>query len=213
MTSRSSRAAGETVAAAAGRRSADGATGDALERGTIVSLEGTKGDVLKSGAEQCDDIDPAGSLAVPEQLAHQPLCTVPRHRPSKASGRDDPQAVQVKAVRPCNERQMAATGPLTLPLHSQELRAPPNPFTARQGPIHQPAKRRTRRRTTKQLADGLRDGQPLPPLRSPLLEDLPTGPGLHPGAETVGPSATSVVRLVRAFHRALILSTRTGHDS
>lgn len=148
MTSSSSRAAGETAGAVAGRRSADGATGDALERGTIVSLEGTIRDVLKSRAEQCDDIDPAGSLAVPEQLAHQPLCTVPGHRPSKASGRDDPQAVLVKAVRPCTERQVAATGPLTLPLHSQELRAPPNPFTARKGPSHQPARLRKRRRTT-----------------------------------------------------------------
>ncbi len=44
------------------------------------------------------------------------------------------------------------------------------------------------------------NGQPLPSLHSPPLQNVSAAPGTHPFQESVGPFASEIARLVRPFH-------------
>ena len=107
-----------------------------LECGTIVGLERGESNVGRSRPQQRDQIESRHAPLVAEELAHHALGPVPAHRPSDPARGDNPQSAPVETVRKHEQSHVTAMDADALPLHAEELPAPPNPVAPRKTPIH-----------------------------------------------------------------------------
>lgn len=108
----------------------------ASECGAVVRVEFRVRDIVKTRAQQGDDIQATVPLAVPEQLAHHPFRSVPGHGSSMAPRCDDTEPVAVETVRVTEKCQESTPRPATPLLNDQKLRTPSDPLTPCQRPIH-----------------------------------------------------------------------------
>lgn len=171
-----------------------------LECATIIGLECVESNVGKLGPQQRDKIQAGFAPAAAEELAHQPLRTIPSNRTSEPTRGDDPQPASVQTVRKREQGQVAATHARALPLHAEKLPAPSNPVTPGQSPIHVPHRRG---RPLEDSCTSL-DGKALPAFRAAPPQNFPAGLRAHALAKPVRSLAPPVVRLIRALHALII---------
>jgi hypothetical protein len=106
---------------------------------SIVCLQRVERDFTEPWPRHHDDVKTKCTcfrLVEAIDFPNEAFRPIPDDRVPKTPCRNDSQAGHIQFVREHEQRQVAPLNPSAIPLHPQELRPPPNPFSASQGSVH-----------------------------------------------------------------------------